>query len=101
MAMATALRAANIPANVIIGYQGGEWNAFGQYYRIRQSDAHAWVEAEIEPGQWLRLDPTQFVPSGARNFQRRQLLASNIENLPGWRGAVARGCSGLMHLWCA
>lgn len=91
MAMATALRAANIPANVIIGYQGGEWNGFGQYYRIRQSDAHAWVEAEIEPGQWLRLDPTQFVPSGARNFQRRQLAASNIENLPGWRGAVARG----------
>jgi len=31
------------------------------------------------------------VPSGARNFQRRQLAASNIENLPGWRGAVARG----------
>ena len=91
MAMATALRAAGIPANVIIGYQGGEWNGFGQYYRIRQSDAHAWVEAEIEPGQWLRLDPTQFVPSGARNFQNRQLAAANIERQPGWRGAVARG----------
>ncbi len=77
MAMATALRAAGIPANVIIGYQGGEWNGFGQYYRIRQSDAHAWVEAEIEPGQWLRLDPTQF---GAAR----------------WRGA----CKGWMLLWC-
>ena len=90
MAMATALRAAGIPANVIIGYQGGEWNGFGQYYRIRQSDAHAWVEAEIEPGQWLRLDPTQFVPSGASRFQSRQFAATNIENQPGWRGAVAR-----------
>ena len=28
-------------ANVVIGYQGGEWNSFGQYYRVRQSDAHA------------------------------------------------------------
>ena len=91
MAMATALRAANIPANVVIGYQGGEWNSFGQYYRVRQSDAHAWVEAEIEPGLWLRLDPTQFVPSGARNFQNRQFASSNIENLRGWRGTVARG----------
>ena len=90
MAMATALRAAGIPANVIIGYQGGEWNGFGQYYRIRQSDAHAWVEAEIEQGQWLRLDPTQFVPSGASRFQTRQLAAANIESQPGWRGTVAR-----------
>ncbi|MCH1567792.1 MAG: DUF3488 and transglutaminase-like domain-containing protein, partial [Alphaproteobacteria bacterium] len=91
MAMATALRAAGIPANVIIGYQGGEWNGFGQYYRIRQSDAHAWVEAEVEPGQWLRLDPTGIVPSAARSFQNRQIAAANIEKQPGWRGAVARG----------
>ncbi|MCH1541951.1 MAG: DUF3488 and DUF4129 domain-containing transglutaminase family protein [Alphaproteobacteria bacterium] len=91
MAMATALRAAGIPAHVVVGYHGGEWNGFGQYYRIRQSDAHAWVEAEIEPGEWLRLDPTQVVPSAVGRFRARQLEGVSVETLPGWRGVMQRG----------
>jgi transglutaminase-like putative cysteine protease len=90
MAMATALRAAGIPAHVVVGYHGGEWNGFGQYYRIRQSDAHAWVEAEVRPGEWLRLDPTQVVPSAASRFRARQFEARNIETLAGWRGVMGR-----------
>jgi transglutaminase-like putative cysteine protease len=91
MTMATALRAAGIPAHVVVGYHGGEWNGFGQYYRLRQSDAHAWVEAEITPGEWLRLDPTQIVPSAAQGFRSRQFAARNIETAPGWRGVMQRG----------
>lgn len=52
------LRAAGIPARVVTGYQGGEYN--GGYMIIRQSDAHAWTEAFID-GQWLRFDPTAAV----------------------------------------
>ena len=63
----------------------------GQYYRLRQSDAHAWVEAEITPGEWLRLDPTQIVPSAAQGFRTRQFEARNIETAPGWRGVMQRG----------
>ena len=95
MAMATALRAAGIPANVIIGYAGGEWNGFGGYYRVRQSDAHAWVEAEMAPGQWQRFDPTQFVPDARLQFNSRQLAASNIAQQEGWRGSLARGAQRL------
>ncbi|RMG58037.1 MAG: DUF3488 domain-containing protein, partial [Gammaproteobacteria bacterium] len=55
------MRAAGIPARVVTGYQGGEYNALGGYLLIRQSDAHAWAEAWL-PGQgWLRVDPTAAV----------------------------------------
>ncbi len=53
------LRASGIPARVVTGYQGGEWQSSG-YMIVRQSDAHAWVETLVD-GQWLRIDPTAAV----------------------------------------
>ncbi|MEZ5479263.1 MAG: transglutaminase family protein [Thiolinea sp.] len=38
------MRAAGIPARVVAGYQGGEWNPAGEYLQVRQYDAHAWTE---------------------------------------------------------
>jgi transglutaminase-like putative cysteine protease len=52
------MRAANIPARVVTGYQGGEYNDLGDYYIIRQSDAHAWAEVWLEGTGWQRVDPT-------------------------------------------
>jgi len=57
-AFATMLRAAGIPARVITGYQGGTLNPYGDYWILRQSDAHAWTEAWIEGRGWVRIDPT-------------------------------------------
>lgn len=55
------MRAVGIPARVVIGYQGGEWNEQGKYLAIHQFDAHAWAEVWL-PGQgWLRIDPTSMV----------------------------------------
>jgi transglutaminase-like putative cysteine protease len=56
-AFAVLLRAAGIPARVVTGYQGGEFNRRGGYLIVRQTDAHAWVEAIVD-GQWRRFDPT-------------------------------------------
>jgi transglutaminase-like putative cysteine protease len=56
-AFATLLRAAGIPARIVTGYQGGELNPRGNYLIVRQSDAHAWVEAIVD-GSWQRFDPT-------------------------------------------
>ncbi len=56
-AFAVLLRAAGIPARVVTGYQGGEFNPRGNYLIVRQSDAHAWVEAIVD-GHWQRFDPT-------------------------------------------
>ena len=54
-------RAANIPARVVTGYQGGEFNTMGGYLIVRQSDAHAWSEVWIEGRGWIRVDPTAAV----------------------------------------
>lgn len=52
------MRAAGIPARVVTGYQGGEYNSFGKYYIVRQSDAHAWAEVWQQGRGWVRVDPT-------------------------------------------
>ncbi len=72
-ALVMMLRSQSIPARMVVGYKGGDWNALGQYYLVRQKHAHAWVEvllttAETPPdeiagkangsGNWYRLDPT-------------------------------------------
>lgn len=60
-AFAVLLRAAGIPARVVLGYQGGELNPLGQYLIVRQSDAHAWTEAWLPERGWVRIDPTAAV----------------------------------------
>lgn len=51
-------RAAGIPARIVTGYQGGEFNSLGGYFIVRQSDAHAWAEVWLEGRGWKRIDPT-------------------------------------------
>ena len=60
-AFAVLMRAAGIPARVVIGYQGGELNPMGNYLIVRQSDAHAWTEVWLEDSGWTRVDPTSAV----------------------------------------
>lgn len=52
------LRIAGIPARVVGGYQGGEFNKVGGFLEVRQADAHAWAEAWLENKGWVRFDPT-------------------------------------------
>ena len=52
------MRAAGIPARVVTGYQGAEYNDLGGYYIVRQSDAHAWAEVWLRDRGWVRIDPT-------------------------------------------
>ncbi|MCP4325262.1 MAG: DUF3488 domain-containing transglutaminase family protein [Alteromonadales bacterium] len=53
-------RRLGIPARMVTGYLGGEWQASEQFFTVRQYDAHAWVEIWIK-GHWLRIDPTSYV----------------------------------------
>lgn len=55
------MRAADIPARIVTGYQGGWWNTAAGYLLVRQSDAHAWAEVWIEGRGWIRVDPTAAV----------------------------------------
>lgn len=55
------MRAAGIPARVVLGYQGGEWNEEANFLTVRQYDAHAWTEIWLEGRGWQRFDPTAMV----------------------------------------
>ena len=63
-AFAVLLRAAGIPARVVVGYQGGERNPYQAYLLVHQFDAHAWAEVWIEGRGWVRVDPTGAVSPG-------------------------------------
>ncbi|HOL82738.1 MAG TPA: DUF3488 and transglutaminase-like domain-containing protein [Caldisericia bacterium] len=56
--MAIILRVNGIPSRVVAGYRGGVYNDLGNYYILRQSNAHLWVEAYIDNIGWIRFDPT-------------------------------------------
>lgn len=55
------MRAAGVPARVVTGYQGGAPNPLGDYFIVRQSDAHAWAEVWLAGRGWVRVDPTAAV----------------------------------------
>ena len=60
-AYAMMMRAAGIPARVVGGYQGGDWNPVGGYLIVRQAHAHAWAEIWLPGTGWTRVDPTAAV----------------------------------------
>ena len=67
------LRALNLPARVVTGYQGGEQNAVDGFWTVRQSDAHAWAEVWLSGRGWVRVDPTAAVaPGRVGSLQRLQ-----------------------------
>jgi protein-glutamine gamma-glutamyltransferase len=94
-ALALMLRSQNIPARIVIGFRGGEWNPLGSFYDVRQLHAHAWVEAYLETNQipqaelppgpppthgaWLVLDATPLV--GAEGAFGEGSLLSSIADL--------------------
>jgi protein-glutamine gamma-glutamyltransferase len=72
-AFVVLMRAMNIPARVVTGYQGGELNSVDNFWTVRQSDAHAWAEVWFANQGWVRIDPTGAVaPGRVGSFQRLQ-----------------------------
>ncbi|MBU0589937.1 MAG: DUF3488 and transglutaminase-like domain-containing protein [Gammaproteobacteria bacterium] len=65
------MRALDIPARLVTGYQGGERNQVDDYWVVRQSDAHAWAEVWMAGRGWVRVDPTSAVaPARTGSLQR-------------------------------
>ncbi len=65
------MRALDVPARIVTGYQGGDQNSVDGFWTVRQSDAHAWAEVWHEGRGWVRIDPTSAVsPGRIGGFQR-------------------------------
>jgi len=60
-AFTVLMRAAGIPARIVTGYLGGNFNPIGNYLIVRQRDAHAWSEIWLPDKGWIRIDPTNAV----------------------------------------
>ena len=72
-AFVVLMRAADVPARIVTGYQGGQMNGLDGYWTVRQSDAHAWTEVWLEGRGWVRVDPTGAVaPGRVGQYQRLQ-----------------------------
>jgi len=68
-------RAAGIPARVVTGYQGGEYNPLNDYLVVSQSDAHAWAEVWSDEQGWVRVDPTAAIAPDRIERGRQASLA--------------------------
>jgi protein-glutamine gamma-glutamyltransferase len=57
-AMVLMLRSRRVPARLVNGFQMGEYNDSSDFYTVRQSDAHSWVEVFFPKNGWVAFDPT-------------------------------------------
>ncbi len=104
-AFATLMRAGGVPARVVTGYLGGEWNPIGRYFLVKQSDAHAWVEIWLEGRGWTRIDPTGVV--APERLQRglydlmpdAASVARRLARENPWLGELAQAWDALNTAW--
>lgn len=60
-AFVVAMRAFDVPARVVTGYQGADPEPQDGWWIVRQRHAHAWAEYWHEGTGWVRIDPTAAV----------------------------------------
>lgn len=79
---AIMMRAAGLPARIVTGYLGAEYNADAGFWQIRSKDAHAWTEVWLPDEQaWLRVDPTAAVSSQRSSAGISQALPESEQTL--------------------
>lgn len=85
-AFAFLMRAADVPARIVVGYQGGEWNPRSQHLSVYQYHAHAWVEVWLEGQGWVTVDPTATVAPERIEKERSIAEASDSRAHALWYG---------------
>jgi transglutaminase-like putative cysteine protease len=82
-AFTVLMRAAGIPARVVLGYQGGKVNPIGGYLIVRQRDAHAWTEVWLGSDRgWVREDPTAAIPPSRVETGIEGALPDSLVDIP-------------------
>ncbi len=72
--MVILLRTLGIPARIVNGFQGGEYNSVGGYWLVRQREAHSWVEVHFPEEGWVVFDPTPVAAGGVAGRARIKWL---------------------------
>ena len=77
-ALAQMVRSLGIPARVVSGYKGGEFDENDQSFIVRRAMAHLWVEVLFPSHGWVKFDPS---PQSDANenpgvIQRMRMAAS-------------------------
>ena len=103
------MRAAGVPARVVVGYQGGNWvpaNLWGRgYLEVLQQDAHAWSEVWLAGPGWVRIDPTAWVAPARIRGGLRSGLAGQWADLGrlrqglAWLRPLARSWTNIDLAW--
>lgn len=90
-ALALLGRAAGVPTRVVGGYRVAERNPLGDYYVVREKNAHAWVEAWDPARGWVTLDAT---PASE--------IPQNLAHETRWTAALGDGAAvaaGRVRAW--
>jgi len=84
-AMAVLLREVGVPTRNVNGYYGAEWNPVGEFYTVRQANAHSWVEVYFDGLGWVTFDPTP--PSGRNAGQNAAMFPRLAQIVDAMRNA--------------
>lgn len=95
-AMVVMLRHVGIPARLASGYATGELIPQTGAYRIRNRDAHAWVEVYFPTYGWIEFEPTASEPS----LERPSGITPNVPGAatPGFTPPRNEGGRGDLNL---
>jgi transglutaminase-like putative cysteine protease len=88
---ALLLRVAGVPCRLVGGYIGGDFNDLGGYYLVTEEKAHVWVEALIDGGGWVRIDPSSFAANAGDVL--------NVQKTLGIKQQITLVLDSFNHLW--
>jgi transglutaminase-like putative cysteine protease len=88
---AVLARLGEIPARLVGGYHGGDYNELGGYYRVEEKRAHVWVEVLLDGQGWVRIDPAVHAVNHAQ--------ALGPTPLADWRRKLMMTRDALEHFW--
>ncbi len=93
-ALALLLRSIDIPARMVNGFKGGDWNDITQTMNVRQKHAHSWVEA------YIGTRGRELCPSGSRSIRPRPRSATqSVAKVGGIAGNFRTLTDLVRHIW--
>ncbi len=104
-AFVVVMRALDVPARVVTGFQGTDPLPVDGYYVVRRSHAHAWAEYWQEGVGWVRADPTaavapQRIQSSRNLVPSAGVVADTFTNLnPQFAARMRSAWEALNNRW--